>query len=74
MLSRYLPLPRYIHSFPHVSRMATLLDHGANPLLRDSEGASALFMCCQNGHYDIIKLLYRYGARDELLYMHDGMV
>jgi ankyrin repeat protein len=42
--------------------------------LRDSEGASALFMCCQNGHYDIIKLLYRYGARDELLYRNDGMV
>jgi ankyrin repeat protein len=47
---------------------------GANPLLQDSDGYSALFMCCQNGHVIIIKLLYKSGARDELLYILNGEV
>jgi ankyrin repeat protein len=54
-----------------------LLDHRANPLLQNSDGLSALFMCCEHGHVNrvnIIKLLYKYGARDELLCLPDGGV
>jgi ankyrin repeat protein len=53
------------------------VDHGANPLLQDREGVSALFMCCDVGHANggiIIKLLYKYGARDDLLRLPNGAV
>ncbi len=51
-----------------------LLDHGANALWQDSEGCSALYLCCQFDFVELCKLLYKYGARDKLLYKPNGAV
>jgi ankyrin repeat protein len=58
----------------HSNIVQLLLDHGANPLLKDSDGDSAMTMCSSKGHVDIMELLYKYGARDELLYRPDEAV
>jgi ankyrin repeat protein len=42
--------------------------------MESSDGYSALFVCCINGHLEIVKLLYKYGARVELLYLPNGAV
>jgi ankyrin repeat protein len=54
--------------------MQLLLDHGANPLLQDLDGHSALYACCGNADVNICKLLYKYGATNELLSFADGTV
>jgi ankyrin repeat protein len=51
-----------------------LLDNKASPILQDETGLSALMMCCSNGHIDICKLLYKNGARNELLNLPDESV
>jgi ankyrin repeat protein len=58
----------------HSNIVQLFLDHGANPLLLDSDGENSLIMCCLRGHLNVLKLLYRHGARDELLCMPDGTV
>jgi ankyrin repeat protein len=54
--------------------MQILLDHGANAFLLDQIGLGALYACCQNGHVAAVELLYKYGARNELLHDIDGKV
>jgi ankyrin repeat protein len=54
--------------------MPDAFGYGANPLLQDAKGLSALMICCTYGHIDICKLLYKNGARNELLKLSDKTV
>jgi ankyrin repeat protein len=53
-----------------------LLENGADVTWQEPNklGFSALQMAVQNGHTGIVKLLYRFGARVEHVYLSDGMV
>ena len=41
---------------------------------QESDGKGAFTRACEYGRLDICKLIYTYGARDELCYDNDGMV
>jgi hypothetical protein len=50
------------------------LSWNTEPIPFIKEEYSALFSCCDSGNLDVYKLLYKYGAGNELLYMNDGIV
>ena len=58
----------------HLGICQLLLEHGANPLLIRANGDSVLVRACIHGCLPVCKLLYKFGARDELLYWSDDVV
>ena len=69
MLSEYDGKNYYHHcmmrSYDPVARIKELLADGAKPDIKDTEGWSALLVCCRNGwpdHLEVIKILLDAGA------------
>ena len=53
-----------------VAKVQVLLENGANPNVRDSDGATPLFRAMQptDEHYEVVKLLLKYGADPNIPY------
>jgi len=64
------PLTTFAAARNQSNVLRTLLEHGANPHLRDDQGSTSLHMACQCGHNLAVSLLVEHGAP---LDAQDGM-
>jgi ankyrin repeat protein len=53
--------PWLIH-LGHLETVKTFLRYGANPEASDLDGSTSLYVACQNGFKDIVKVLLDHGA------------